>query len=325
MILRYCTVFAVLLYALPAYAIQVVTGSYTGNGVDNTDITISPACQPVAVFVKRDNAANEMHARFSSMATGTSKSVTDATAEVTTAIKQFNANGFRLGTHASVNNNASTHYYVAICDNGAGDISVDTWTGTTVDNRNIPLTNNILPELVIILRSNNGVQYWRGSTSHTGDSAAELNVLDSNSPDAIQSVSQGQIQLGTLTNANTIVFYSLALKASSGVASGVFTGNGLPSGTPTDNRNITTIDNPKFVLLKGDSLTNKPAYKFGISGDAAWCGANASAVDIIQAFQTGGYQVGTNACANENTVAMPWFAITDFTASSGALRRRILP
>lgn len=302
---------------LQAHAIQVVTGSYTGNGTDNTDITISPACQPVAVFVKRDNAANEMHARFSSMATGTSKSVTDATAEVTTAIKQFNANGFRLGTHTSVNNSGSTHYYVAICDNGAGDISVDTWTGNATDNRNISLTGgSFTPEVVIILRSNNGVEYWRGATSHTGDSAAETNVLDSNSPDAIQSFSAGQFQVGTLANANTIVFYSLALKASSGVASGVFTGNA------TDNRDISTIANPKFVLLKGDSLTNKPAYKFGISGDAAWCGANASAADIIQSLQAGGFQVGTNACANENAIGMPWFAITDFVATSSSARRR---
>lgn len=312
----------VALLAVPAnfaHAIQVVTGSYTGNGTDNTDITISPACQPSALFVKRNNAANELFARFSSMATGTSKEVTGAASEVSTAIKQFNSDGFRLGTHTSVNNSGSTHYYVAICDNGAGDISVDSWTGSSgTDNRNITMTNSFLPELVIVLRSNNGVNYWRGATSHSGDSASPMNTLAGNTSDALQSFSTGQYQLGTLLNANGISFYALAIKSSSGAATGVFTGNG------SDNQDKSTIASPEFVLLKSDSATSEPAYKFGISGDAAWCSAAASAADIIQSLSSSGFQVGTNACANENAVSMPWFALTDFSSSFGVYHRRII-
>lgn len=301
---------------LQAHAIQVVTGSYTGNATDNTDITISPACQPVAVFIKRDTAANELYARFASMGANISKDVTGAATEVTTAIKALNANGFRLGTNASVNANTVTHYYVAICDNGAGDVSTDTWTGDGTDNRNITLSTSFTPELVIILRSSAAAQYWRGATSHSGDSAAELNVLDSNSPNAIQSFGSGQFQVGTLANTNTVSFYSLSLKASSGVATGSFTGNA------TDNRDITSIANPKFVLVKGDSLTREPAYRFGLSGDLSWGSSDASAANLIQVLQAGGFQVGTDSYVNENTVPMLWFALTDFSSSSFISRRR---
>lgn len=317
--MRLAVLFIGVLLWTPAYAIQVVTGSYTGNATDNTDITISPACQPVAVFVKRDSAANELYARFASMGANVSKDVTGAATEVTNAIKALNANGFRLGTNVSVNANTITHYYVAICDNGQNDVATTTWTGDGTDNRNISITPSFTPELVIILRSSAAAQYWRGATSHTGDSAAELNVLDSNSPNAIQSFGSGQFQVGTLANTNTVSFYSLSLKASTGVATGLFTGNA------TDNRDISTIANPKFVLIKGDSLTTEPCYRFGLSGDLSWGSADASAANIIQALQAGGFQVGTNSYANENTVPMNWFAITDFTASStsfGVLHRR---
>lgn len=306
------------LLASPAYAIQVAVGTYTGDGNATQDIVTSPACQPRVVFVKRDTAANNLFVRIDTMASTTSKSVTDAATETTAGITTFNANGFRVVT-GQLNSAGATYYYATICDNGANDIATNTWTGDGTDNQNVTLSpNTFSPELVVIVGASTGVNYWRGATSHTGDSAAELNALDSNSPNAIQSFSTGSFQKGTLTNANTVKYYSFALKASAGVATGLFTGNG------TDNRQITAIANPKMVLMKGDSLTRLPAYRFDIAGDASWGGTDASAADLIQTLNSTGFIVGTSTYVNENTVPMLWFAITDFaSSSSGPLRRRV--
>ena len=300
----------------PVWAIQVVTGSYTGTGTDNTDIVISPACQPVAVLVKRNSAAVELTARFDSMAAGESKNVT-GTALLTTGIKAFNADGFRLGTATTTNSSGTTHYYVAICDNGQGDLSVDTWAGDNTDNRDIVLTGgSFTPEVVLVLSSGSGVQSWRGATSHSGDSASRLNTLNGVQSNEIQAFAAGSVQVGSGLNVTGTTYYSLALQGSAGVASNFFTGNA------SDNRDVTAISNPKFVLIKGDSTTAEPAYRFGIGGDAAWCSEDAAAANLIQAFQSTGFQVGTDACANENTVTMRWFAISDFSADNFAWRRR---
>ena len=296
--------------ASPALAVQVVTGSYTGNGTDNTDIVISPACQPVSVFVKRDSAGVELTARFSSMGTNESKHVT-GTSLLTTGIKVLNSDGFRLGTASTTNGSGVTHYYVAICDNGANDIAINTWAGDNTDNRDITLSPSFTPEVCVVLSSGTGAQSWRGATSHSGDSASRLNTLSTSQVNEIQSFSAGVMQVGSGLNATATTYYSMCLKASTGVASGNFAGDA------SDNRDISTIASPEFVLIKGDSTTNEPSYKFGIGGDAAWCSGDASAANIIQSLSSTGFQVGTATCSNENAVTMRWFALTDFSARRG--------
>ena len=304
--------------ASPAMAIQLVTGSYVGNAIDNTDIVMSPPCQPVAVFVKRDTATVELYARFNSMGTNISKSVTGTATESSTNIKSFNSNGFRLGTGSSTNGNGSTHYYVAICDTGNSDIAFNTWAGDNTDNKDIAISPAFTPELVIILQSGSGGQSWRGANSHTGDDASRLNsTLDSVSNE-IQSFAGTGFQVGSAQNSTGTTYYSMAIKASSGALTGSF------SGDATDNRNITAINTPKFALLKGDSSTNKPAYRFGLTGDNAWCSSNAQASNIIQSFSSTGFQIGTNSCANENAVTIFWFTLADATGSSGT-RRAVAP
>lgn len=301
----------VLALASPAHAIQVVTGSYTGNGTDNNSIVISPACQPKAVFVKRNSAAVELTARFDSMGANESKHVT-GTSLLTTGIKTLDASGFTLGTASTTNGSGVTHYYVAICDNGAADFSTDSWSGDNTDNRDITLTDaTFTPEVVLILASGAGVQSWRGANSHSGDSASRLNTLSTSQANEIQSFASGSFQVGSGLNATGTTYYSVALKASAGVSSGSFTGN------TSDDRDITAIANPEFVLIKGDSTTAEPSHRFGIAGDASWCSADASAANIIQALSSTGFQVGTNTCANENTVTMRWFAIADFAPRRG--------
>mgnify|MGYP000922529205 CR=1 FL=1 len=309
--------------ALPAFAVQVVTGSYTGNGADNRNITISPACQPLAVFIQRSDAAWIGQVYFSSMSTNSSGEFTGTAQAQADRIQQFNSDGFQLGTQSYVNSNGSDYRYAALCDNGANDIAVGTYAGNASDNRDITISPAFSPEFVAIITSTSTYTAWRGANSHTGDSASIFNVANAEVSNYIQAFNVNGFQVGTGFNANTINYYYLAIKGSaSGVATGSFTGNA------TDNRDITAPNfQPKLVFIKGNSATSKVASRFGNTGDASFCGDNAEAADIIQSLIATGFQVGTSSCSNENAVAMRWAAFTDVSAAAdasfGFYRRRV--
>lgn len=299
---------ALFLHAVPALAIQVVHGSYSGDGLDNKDITVSPSCQPVAVFVNRDSATRDMFARFSSMGSNVSKVVTNTSAEVTDAIKVLNSNGFRLGTNVNTNASGVTHYYTAICDNGANDVAVGSYAGSGAATTAISFASaTFTPELCLILHSSTALNAWRGAASHSGDSASSMNTSTADAADRIESFTAGGFSVGSLMHLNATTYYYLCLKASaSGVATGSYTGD------TNDTRDISTGFQPEFVGIKGNSTTNQLAYRHGSnSGDASYCDVGAATTNIIEAFEATNFQVGTSTCANENTVTMRWFALAD--------------
>lgn len=309
-----------LLWASPSWAVQVVTGSYTGDGTDNRNITISPACQPVAVFIQRADAAWNGQVLLSSMSTNSSGEFTNTTQGSVDRIQQLNSDGFQVGTQAYVNNSGSAYRYAAFCDNGANDIAVGTYAGDATDNRDITISPAFSPEFVAIITSTSTYAAWRGASSHTGDSASIMNVANAEVANYIQAFNANGFQVGTGFNANTVNYYYLAIKGSaSGVATGSYTGNA------TDNRDITAPNfQPEVVFIKGNSATSKVASRFANTGDLSFCGDNAEAADIIQSLISTGFQVGTNSCSNENAVAMRWAAFTDVSAPSTGQRMMLL-
>lgn len=301
-----------------SWALEVTSGSYTGNGTDNTDITMSGCTTPVAVFVIRNTTGRDMFVRLASHGTNESSHVTAAGVVITDGIKSFGTGTFRLGINANVNNTGSTHYYTALCDNGQNDIATLTWTGDGTDNKNQSFSPAFTPEFAFVLPATANDRTWRGATSHSGDSASFTSASLADSADYIQSFGSGSIQVGTSNNVGSRTYYALVVKASSGAATGSFTGNGA------DNQDITATANPEFIWIKGNSVTQQLAYRMGVeTGDNSFCDVSPDTTDIIQAVSGTGFQVGTSTCANENTVAMRWAAFADFSSSAfGVLRRR---
>jgi hypothetical protein len=300
-----------LILASPAFALQVVTGTYAGNNVDDTDITISPACQPKAVFVRSLAGGGNMHVLTASMPTNSAGIITSTTQKNANTIQQINADGFEVGT--TLNVSGTTYYYVCLCDNGAQDFVEGTYTGSSgTDNRDITLSLSFTPELVINIPDANGDDVvFRGANSHSGDSSSITNAAATTAANYIQSFAAGQFQVGSFMNVNLTKYYYLAFKAS---ASGVATGN--YAGNTSDDRNITvTTFTPEVVWLKGSSTTAGLAHRFSNAGDSSWCAAAAATTNQIQAFASGNFQVGTSTCANENTVTMRWFALADVASS----------
>lgn len=314
-----------LLFALlplfPAHAINVQTGSFTGDGLDDKVIALDTACTPVVVAVKRNSSAHFLIATTTTIGTPNAWTWTNSSGTPsTTCLKTFTATGFTLGTSSSCNANGVTHYYLAICDNGAEDIAVSSYTGSSgSDNRDITISPAFPPELVIVIPASGALRVWRGASSHSGDQASVFSGAGAPTANYIQGFNANGFQVGTSYNTDAVPFHYIAIKGSaSGVQTGSYTGD------TNDDREIPTTFQPEFAAVKQDGTADGPSYRFASnSAGESFCLSEVAAVNQIQAFNATDFQVGTDNCANDDGDTMRWFALADVSpSSSGSFRRR---
>ena len=96
-----------------ADACETLTGTYTGNGVDNRNINIGvnlAAKSNVTVMIKRtDNIGGVFRIEY---AQGDLCSYFDATADRADMIQSFTATGFQIGARNEVNENTYLYRYI---------------------------------------------------------------------------------------------------------------------------------------------------------------------------------------------------------------------
>lgn len=96
-----------------ANVLEIVIGTYTGNGVDNRDIKIGfadPSKTPKFVEVWAAPGGGGGHLMYNGMSNGISP--LDGSSQ-TSGIKSLAADSFRVGTNAQANQNGTTFYYKA--------------------------------------------------------------------------------------------------------------------------------------------------------------------------------------------------------------------
>lgn len=180
---------------------------------------------------------------------------------------------------------------------GTGFFAVGSYYGNGVDNRAITDVG-FQPDWVIIRDSMAVYSVFRTSAMGA-DTTAYLTSLGANFQNGIQSLDVDGFTLGTDTtvNGNIAKYYWIAGRSESGVTTvGKYYGNGV------DNRSITGIGfQPDFVLVKrsgGDGAAVRVA-SFGTGDSCSSLGAASGTItDAIQAFETDGFQVGTNSRVN---------------------------
>lgn len=92
--------------------IRVVTGSYTGNGADNRNIT-GVGFTPIYVFIHRvDYAGGNWTFKFWEPTADNSSQ--EGLGTIANAIQALNADGFQIGTSSHVNNAGSPFNYICI-------------------------------------------------------------------------------------------------------------------------------------------------------------------------------------------------------------------
>ena len=277
---------------------RAVTGSYTGNGVADTTITVG--FQPDFVMV------NGTCFRTSSHATNNSSLLANNSSNLTNEIKTFTSTGFTIGSSGNVNTNGTTYYYFACKDTGVGDFKVGTYTGD--GNNNKAITGVGFSPSMVMIKGNSGQYGWWRTSNQVGDTTLGFAGFR-NTSNLIKSIDSDGFTLGTHVgvNENGITFYYAAF----GTSSTTFAVNSY-TGNATDNRDITSVGfQPLMVWIKADNPISSVVRFDSNSGDAATIFGDTVnyGADVIQAFISNGFTIGTSAASNENNTPNQYFAI----------------
>jgi hypothetical protein len=295
-------------------AVLVATGTYTGTGSALSITGLGLGGAPDVVFVK---SAGAIEGRYR-----TSTLVGDLTFPLGNAlpiagqITSLDSDGFSLGTSAIVNGSGTVHYYVALRDDGSGDLVCGTYTGDGVNGRTLSLP--FTPALLMIKRGaggTTGAAVFR-VTPHTGDVTAFL-LAAANVANYIEALGTNSATLGDAqqVNANGSVYHYIAIRAGT---PDFYVGSYV--GDNTDDRNITVGAPPLFVTVKRQSASAAVLRTDDFADDSSATYAAAVAANLIQRFTTDGFQVGNSAETNGSNVnTYTWFAFTEPAAGIARL------
>lgn len=294
---------------------KILQGVYTGNGVDDRDI--SPpgwTSIPLMLLIKR-NASMESVFRVGTV-TGDSTFILSSFTEQANLIQAITASGFQIGTGAQVNANGSTYYWIAIFDTGAGNTAQGSYVG---NGSSQSINVGFQPDFVLIRREGEHA-VWR-TAEITGLSS--VNTMNNSSAlvnNGITGLTATGFNVGTNSrvNSNGLTHHYLALKNTPNVFQ-TFS----YTGDDTDNRAITNSGwfEPEFAYVGAAAGQHKWVRFKDLAGDQSLPLSNLSgiAANRIQAFLANGIEVGTDADVNASGKAYYGFIMR-----SASQRRRII-
>lgn len=189
-----------------------VTGTYTGDLVDNRAIT-GIGFKPKWVLSGADAATATLQKMT---ATGDSTDLSlyfSATSSVTDRIQSLDSDGFTIGASTAINNTGVTYYYMAI----TGDnVSSGTYTGDLTDNRDMQSVMPFIPRGIMIKGTAGTQSLWR--TVETGDASSRTTANQGTVANGIQSLLFHGFQLGSGTTVNNTAatYYWVAFGSTGG-------------------------------------------------------------------------------------------------------------
>jgi hypothetical protein len=269
---------------------QVISGSYTGDGVNGRTIG-QLSFQPDVVIVKGDTAQVGV-IRTSTMAGDVTKPLTGATATAANLVESLTTTGFTIGTDARVNTNGLEYYWIAF-KQGAKRLTVGTYTGNNVNGRSITGVG-FSPEFVIVMAATAQEAVWRSSAD-----TETFNFATSTGAGYISALGADGFTVtnDTRVNQSGVTYHYVAWNEVDGVMDvGSYTGDNA------DPRQITaTTGQPEWVFLKHDGAQeaiHHPASLGQTVNLALPFTAAASSNDRIEALNETGFQIGNNVTVN---------------------------
>lgn len=183
---------------------NLAVGSYTGNAVDNRNIT-GLGFQPSWVVTVGDTAQDIF--RPGGVAGDASYRI-NATGAVTNRIQAILADGFQVGTNTDVNGNGTPYYYFAFAP--TAKVITGSYTGDGIAPRNVGGLG-ITPAFVWVKRSASSQGVWRidamagDATAFWGSTAITTNRIQSLVSGGFTAGSNAQV------NSNGQTYYYLAV------------------------------------------------------------------------------------------------------------------
>jgi hypothetical protein len=270
---------------------EVRSGTYTGNGADNRQIT-GLGFAPDMVIVKANNTQNAV-LRSYLVAGDLTKDVIDGSFAAN-RIQSLDDEGFTVGTDARVNSNGVQYHWIAWVA-GAGQMTFGLYTGDGTAGRQIT-DLGFSPDFVIIANTTNEAVFRNSAaaTSSNFDATSNAGWIAAMGTDGFTVGNDARV------NANGVGYGFVAWNEAAGVMDvGSYTGNG------SDNRNITGVGfQPEYVLVQRSATgynTSQHPNSIGAATDSTLFFDNQAAVpNHIQALQADGFQLGSHTNVNEN-------------------------
>ncbi len=209
----------------------VNSGSYTGTGaaLGITGVGFSPDL----IIIKHNDQTTDQHAIFRTSLMGGDRThyLANAVSVFTGGITSITADGFNVGTSATVNTLGDTYYWTAFGNamkpdksGGSPDFLIGQYIGTARDNVNIDRLP-ISPDLVSVKRVGASVGAWRTS-NQSGDQSIYFSAT-ALTTNVIKSLNSDGFQIGTnaASNTNSGIYDYFAFKDNEKFMTGTYTGN----------------------------------------------------------------------------------------------------
>ena len=299
------------------YSMQ--TGYYLGSGAAKTISGLG--FQPNLVIIKPTTTLLAV-VKTSSMAAANA-SYMSGTTDLTTTPITLNANGFVLGTAASVNTTNTLYYWTAFggsdCS-ATGNFCVGTYTGNGAATRSITSVG-FQPTLVMTKQTNTAAMNFRTASMPANRGEFLTTTAPSTTGTLYSNLTATGFDIGVTNNANAGIYNFIAFKSTAGLMNeGTYTGDGL------DNRDITGVGfKPNVVFVKNSTSATNTSRRSIMSfdqqnGDSTSFPSDSlgDAQNYIQKLSADGFQVGSGLNANESTFVHYWFAFGGVPTASGA-------
>lgn len=302
---------------------KLLVGQFTGDGVDNKEIT-GVGFEPDFVMVKQNAAVAP--AFNTTEAWGDNSFFSTAAANAVNNIQELKADGFQVGTTTNVNALGVVSNYFAF--GGASDpvpsgsffMQSGSYTGTGSAQT---IETTFAPDLVII--KGNTTEYAVFGVSILKDQTQYLGSATIGFTGGITSMSDTGFSVGTSTTVNTngITYEYTAFgnatsphtgNGAEDFAIGAYTGNGL-SPRVIDHLGMA----PGMVTVKKPTATANVANWSSSTMSANTTGFFAATADLtdgtgFRSMDSGGFTVGTGASVNTVSVPYLWFAFKEGSA-----------
>ena len=181
--------------------INFATGTYVGNGVSDTEISVG--FQPNVVFVANVENGDNLDCRTSTMAANTSKDITGVNTIRTDRIRNFTANGFNVGTQNATNALNRDYTWVAFQTDDVHN-HVFTYTGDGSDDRVVGSFSFTAGAAMVFGMA--AQEVYVATDSMTAGNSYTMDATGGPAIDAIQALGAGSITVGTLCNVNLRVY-----------------------------------------------------------------------------------------------------------------------
>lgn len=298
-------------------------GTFTGNGSTQS---ITAGFTPNYVMVKNANASVAAPGVFNQTESNSDYSGNIADAQNSTDyITSLDANGFTVGANANANENTKTLYWIAFggaathSGTGTYTLKIGSYTGNGTSQSISSV--GFSPDLVMI-KSESGATYGVFRTKlMKGNTTAYFTNAAVNFTGGITSMDSDGFSIGSDASVNTngTVYHYQAFgnafnpEDASGASDFYI---GALTGSAGDSRDIRRIPfQPNIVAAKANAAIAGVWRTSAESGDASLPFDNtAESADFIQAINSDGFEVGTNARANSSGNIVHYFAFKTSSA-----------